>query len=104
METLGLLLNINYQPSGILAVLVKRANGIPNADFLSDASQEADQRFAELMAVTTRLSRADKLTFYEAGDAYKSYYLWIHDYLPQNVEDVRTFLSLLEIDGIGVCA
>jgi len=100
MGTLGLLLNINHQPSGILAVLVKRVNGIPNADFLRDSSQEVDQRFVELMAVTTRLSRADKLTFYESGDEVKSYYLWIHDYLHQNAEDVRTFLSLLEIDGI----
>ncbi len=100
LELLGAVLNMNYQPGNAMAVLVKRINGVPNAGFLADSSQEADQRFAQLLTLIARLSRADKLVFVESGHENKLLHVWIHDYLPEYQKDVRLFLNLLSIDGI----
>ena len=100
LELLGAVLNMNYQPGNAMAVLVKRINGVPNAGLLADSSQEADQRFAQLLTLIARLSRADKLVFVESGHENKLLHVWIHDYLPEYQKDVRLFLNLLSIDGI----
>jgi hypothetical protein len=38
VEMLGLLLNMNFEPGNIFAILVRRANGVPNPDFLIDSA------------------------------------------------------------------
>ena len=82
LDTLGLLLNMNFEPDIVMGVAVKCINDVPNADFLSDSSQEADQRFAQLLRTTARLSRGDKLTLVQLSEEDKSYHVLIHDYLP----------------------
>ncbi len=100
VDILGLMLNLNFRPDSILAIVVQRMNGVPNFAFFADSSQEADQRFEQLMTIAAKLSAADKLTFSESDVEKKSYHAWIHDYLPDYGSDVRTFLELLTIDGI----
>jgi hypothetical protein len=102
LDLLSLLLNLNEQPQVILAVLVKRMNGVANYDFLADPSLEGDQRFAEILALTRKLSKADKLTFSESGKGTNIHQVWVHGYLPNYGEDVRKLLALLDIDGINV--
>jgi len=102
MDILGLLLNMNVQSHVVMAIVVKRINGVPNPGFLADSRQEADQRFAQLLTVTGRLSTADKLTFFQSNAEDNAYSVWIHDYLPNHSEDVRAFLRLLAIEGIAV--
>lgn len=102
LEVLGLMLNVNAQPQVVLAMSVKRINGIPNADFYMDPGQEKDRRFAQLMSAISKLSRADKLTFFESGEKDKSYSVWIHGYLPEHGREVRELLGLLDINGIAV--
>lgn len=102
VEMLGLLLNMNFQPGTMLALLVRRANGVPNPDFITTPEMQADHRFQRLVAVTQTLSKADKLTFFQTDAQTKSYHVWIHDYRPKYVEEVRAFLELLDIEGIAL--
>lgn len=102
VEILGLLLNMSFQPNSIMAILLKRINGIPNSDFLTTPEQKADKRFERLVELGHRLSLADKLTFSQSGEDNEAYDLWIHDYLPNYGEDVRALLDLLSIEGVPV--
>jgi hypothetical protein len=102
LDILGLLLNMNFHPQIVMAIVVKRINGVPNPGFYADSSQEADRRFAQVLSATGRLSTADKLTFFQSNEEEQSYSIWIHDYLPNHEKDVRAFLALLGIDGIAV--
>ncbi len=101
MDILGLLLNMNYQPGAVMAIVVRRVNGVPNHDFLNTSEQKADRRFEKLLAVTNRLSRADKLAFVVSGEKGKAYHVWLHDYLPDFRQDVEEFLNLLSIEGVA---
>lgn len=102
VDLVGAMLNLNFEPAGVLAILVKRVNSAPNAAFHFDSSQESDQRFAQLLAIITRLGRADKLAFVASVEETRHHHIWIHDHLPDHGEDVRTLLELLSIDGIEV--
>lgn len=100
MELLGLLLNTNYHPETVFAVLVRRMNGVPNPDFITDRDQELDRRFGQILANLSLLAVADKLTFFQSGEEPKRYSVWIHDYVPDYADTVAEFLDLLDIDGI----
>lgn len=102
MDILGLLLNMNFQPQIVMAIAVKRINGVPNPGFYADSSEQADQRFAEVLSAAGKLSTADKLTFFQPNADEKAYSIWIHDYLPNHGKEVRKLLSLLAIEGIPV--
>jgi len=100
MDLLGLLLNMNYRPETIFAVLVRRVNGVPNPDFITDRAQETDTRFTRLLASLSLLATADKLTFFESKKKPKRYSVWIHDYSPDHTDVVAELLDLLGIEGI----
>lgn len=123
MDLLGLLLNMNYRPETIFAVLVRRVNGVPNPDFITDRAQETDTRFTRLLASLSLLATADKLTFFESNEKPKTvslsasatgdkltvfeskkkpkrYSVWIHDYSPDHTDVVAELLDLLGIEGI----
>ena len=102
MELLGLLMNVAGQPGTVLELMVRRVNGVPNVDFITTTEQATDRRFEQLSAIITSLSLADKLTFVESDGETKSFNLWLHDYLPDYAQDIRTLLDLLTIDGIVV--
>lgn len=100
MELLGLLLNMNFHPETIFTVLVRRVNGVPNPDFVTDRDQQTDTRFGQMLTLLSLLALADKLTFFESNDDPKRYSVWIHDYAPQHVDSVAELLNLLQIAGI----
>jgi len=102
LELVALLLNMNVPPGAVMAIMVRRVNGIPNPDFISHASQEGDRRFAELLALISELHRADRLSFYPTGKKPKHYHVWIHDYMPMHEKEVRELLAMLAIDDIEV--
>ena len=100
MDLLGLLLNMSFHPETVFAVLVRRVNGVPNPDFITDRDQETDSRFAELLTLMSLLGVADKLTFFQSSDNPIRYSVWIHDYTPQHAGSVGRLLELLRIEGI----
>ena len=93
-----LLLDASHDVSHMMTLVLESANGIRNPDFMTEPSDEVDDRFARMAELIGRLDRAGVMAWVQRGEA-ASFAIHLSGHESRLGEEVRELYELLGLDA-----